>query len=206
MMNRRTHHVFRLIAPILLGCSLGIAAPDDRFHGGSYDGSATAIFGSYTPPTGGQLGRFIGGGYDGHAVGSAPGQSNPLDGDSDGDGVPDWWESANYLSLTLADANTDLDGDGNGSLKEYHADTDPNDPLSRLAIIGFGLGTSIELECALTSLARRYWIEASPDQTPGSWSPVTSPAISGNGGMLEFSIPNGEAERTFFRVRVALPE
>jgi len=54
-----------------------------------------------------------------------------LDPDSDSDGMPDWWESANGLSLTnAADAALDPDGDEYTSGEEYAADTDPQDEES----------------------------------------------------------------------------
>ena len=45
--------------------------------------------------------------------------------DSDGDGMPDWWESLHGLSNGLNDAAMDLDGDGLTNLGEYQNGTDP---------------------------------------------------------------------------------
>jgi hypothetical protein len=183
-----------------------LATPDDRFHGGALDGAATGFYNGYTPPSGGKLGRFVGGGYDGHAEGSASGLPNPLDGDSDSDGVPDWWEASNYLSLTLTAATTDIDGDRRGSLSEYLADTDPNDPLARLGIAAISLRASILIEYAITSADRRNWVEASSDLTSAEWSPATEPSIAENGGSLEFTLADEDEEaRKFFHIRVALP-
>lgn len=46
--------------------------------------------------------------------------------DSDGDGIPDWWEEKYGLNPDdPSDANEDLDGDGYSNLKEYQNKTDP---------------------------------------------------------------------------------
>ncbi len=45
--------------------------------------------------------------------------------DSDGDGLPDWWELAYTGSVTGAIATADLDGDGANNLAEYGSRTEP---------------------------------------------------------------------------------
>ena len=51
--------------------------------------------------------------------------------DTDGDGMPDWWEIEMGLDpLDPTDAVKDLDGDGFTNLEEYLAGTDPRDPNS----------------------------------------------------------------------------
>lgn len=39
--------------------------------------------------------------------------------DTDGDGMPNWWEKANSLSTTIADNNGDANGDGYTNLENY---------------------------------------------------------------------------------------
>jgi hypothetical protein len=39
--------------------------------------------------------------------------------DTDGDGMPDAWESANGTDPAVADNNGDLDGDGYTNIEEY---------------------------------------------------------------------------------------
>ncbi len=50
--------------------------------------------------------------------------------DTDGDGLPDWWEEKYFGGPTAAVAHEDFDGDGFTNLEEYLAGTDPTDPTS----------------------------------------------------------------------------
>ncbi|MBQ4479809.1 MAG: S8 family serine peptidase, partial [Victivallales bacterium] len=57
-------------------------------------------------------------------------EEEPDDSDTDGDGIPDWWERANFGDLTTAgpgtvDGYTDADEDGLNDYYEYLAGTDP---------------------------------------------------------------------------------
>jgi hypothetical protein len=50
--------------------------------------------------------------------------------DSDGDGMPDAWETANGLVVGVNDAAGDPDADGLPNLQEYQSSTDPHNPDS----------------------------------------------------------------------------
>lgn len=54
--------------------------------------------------------------------------------DSDGDGMPDYWEVAHGLNPYANDAMLDADGDGMSNLLEYMSGTDPKDASSVLKL------------------------------------------------------------------------
>ena len=57
-----------------------------------------------------------------------------LTADSNGNGLPDWWEAYYFGSPTGADPNADNSGTGMNNLQKYLAGLNPLDPTSRLAI------------------------------------------------------------------------
>ena len=54
--------------------------------------------------------------------------------DSNGNGLPDWWEAFYFGSPTSADPNADNSGTGMNNIQKYLAGLNPLDPNSRLAI------------------------------------------------------------------------
>ena len=50
---------------------------------------------------------------------------NACNTDDDNDGLPDSWEVENGTNPLIADANEDIDSDGNTNLEEYRAETNP---------------------------------------------------------------------------------
>src|SRR5439155_11856268 len=62
------------------------------------------------------------------------GSSNPLNPDSDGNGLPDGWEYQFFGAPTGNDPNADPDGDGQSNVAEYTSGTDPTNAASALRI------------------------------------------------------------------------
>ena len=66
---------------------------------------------------------------------SAPTPGQAFDNmDTDGDGLPDWWENANGTDRLIADANDDPDNDGATNLEEYLSGTNPLSSSSHLKV------------------------------------------------------------------------
>src|ERR1035437_10557530 len=130
-----------------------ILSAQKRFTGNGYDGYASARFFSVTPPT--RLAQFYGGNYDGYASsemfsswsqnppkrflgGSFDGYdrrvvlglANWTLGDTDANGLPDWWELKYFNVLTGTNPNADADLDGASNLFEYLTGTNPTNAIS----------------------------------------------------------------------------
>jgi hypothetical protein len=122
-------------------------------------------------------------------------------GDVDQDGLPDSWESANGLSSgNPNDANFDLDHDGQTSLQEYIAGTDPNLAESVFKAELRVQGASVEVRFA-TVLDRRYRVERSAAPT-GPWAAIGGELFGdGDVAIITDPIPGGTLQY-FYRIRV----
>jgi type VI secretion system secreted protein Hcp len=85
--------------------------------------------------------------------------------DSDGDGMPDWWERLYGLNPDLNDANEDFDGDGFTNLQEFQLGTNPASGSSFFKATMAPSGSSPgSYEITWNSVAgKSYVIEWSPD-------------------------------------------
>jgi len=108
----------------------------------------------------------------GGLVSSSPASLTITAPDTDGDGMPDYWEIAHGLNPLVDDANLDPDHDGMSNLAEYRSGTDPQDPLSvfRLEISGTAAnGVRLQFQ-AMAS--RSYSVESSTDLS--NWTQLTN--------------------------------
>ena len=138
--------------------------------------------------------------------------------DTDGDGMPDAWESANGLNPTVNDASTDLAGDGLPNLIKYALGLSP-------AVGGDGghldFGTiQIEGSDYLTFTFTRpepppsdisYLVQQSADLRPASWTSAGLVEVSNtlNGGLrtiiVRSTTPLTSTTRDFMRLKVTHP-
>lgn len=134
------------------------------------------------------------------AAAPTPGpQAAPID--TDGDGMPDTWETAHGLDpFNPNDAMLDSDADGLTNLQEFQIGTDPRDPASglwlHLALAADGTNVVLSF-VAVAELGCR--VEFAED-LGAPWSTVTNyPAVPTN-RVLQLEIPAAGASG-FFRLR-----
>ncbi|MBM3883871.1 MAG: hypothetical protein FJ387_29905 [Verrucomicrobia bacterium] len=201
--------------------------PERRFFGGTHDGYASARFMPAVAPN--TEARCLGGGYDGHARAwllqvdalvrtlrfgggaydgsdrsDAHGLPNPLDRDSDGDGLPDWWELPFFGSVTGGLLSADDDQDGLSTWQEYVADTDPTNPASRLHISAWSrLPTWTAFFPA--SASRVYTLEYTTDLNSASWTNLPSQTLVPVSLPIGSLVDTNRAPTRFYRIRVDVP-
>lgn len=121
--------------------------------------------------------------------------------DTDGDGLPDWWETDYFGNLAQSAAN-DPDGDGFTNPQEFLTGTSPTAAGSHLEFSSFAPGSPSAGDFTLTFPGVQdtsYQVEWSDDLTV--WSALGS-AITGTGSPIQVVDPNAlnAAPGRFYRL------
>jgi hypothetical protein len=130
--------------------------------------------------------------------------------DTDGDGLPDYWENQNRLDANNPDGdegrNGDKDGDGLGNMLEYLADLnpgDPNDGPAAVTPIISRAGGSWRLQFR-TVPNRRYQVESSTDLVTWSNAGASFTVPTANPAYI-WTDPQPAAVSGYYRLRISLP-
>ena len=157
-------------------------------------------FGSQT--SGIAQGRFPDGTSAIVTLAPTPGSAN-LRYDTDGDGIPDAWETANGLNPNnAADAALDADGDGQNNLAEYIAGTNPQQPGSRLAAALVSTVTPGQFAVRFTAIAgKTYTVRYKTDLTAATWTKLLDVPAQGTDTLLDATDPGSIGQpRRFYQV------
>lgn len=134
--------------------------------------------------------------------------------DSDFDGISDAYEREKFGNLTTANATSNADADDQSDLAEYYANTDPNDPNSRLevsitSVVDTAGGKDIDVEILAGSgrlLALQYSNDVATISTESTklYSILATPGTFADRIFVADS-GSGTDERHFFRILAELP-
>ncbi len=121
--------------------------------------------------------------------------------DTDGDRIPDEWETAYGLSPTdPLDAHYDADGDGLFNLGEYIAGTDPTNPANFLRIESISTVGRTTLRFGAAS-NHTYAVQYREDWSPGFWNMLTAVPAHSTNRTAQVIDPNpNQATSRFYRL------
>jgi formylglycine-generating enzyme required for sulfatase activity len=120
--------------------------------------------------------------------------------DTDGDGMPDWWEQLHFDHPTDPAPGDDPDKDGSPNGDEYSAGTDPTDETSTIRIVDiFPLQGAMVI--VWPSVAGKTYTLDVIDEMKGQWEPLETsiPADPPFNSYLDYT---DTLPRCFYRVRV----
>jgi len=125
--------------------------------------------------------------------------------DSDADGMPDRWESANRMNpVAASDGGYDFDSDGLSNYGEYIAGTNPADEASRIIINDIRIDSP---GCVLSFYGvngRQYRVDYRDEVSDANDWKMLANSIHGAGSEIEISDESAKPHR-FYRVLVELP-
>ncbi|MBT3616198.1 MAG: hypothetical protein HN524_09465, partial [Verrucomicrobia bacterium] len=125
--------------------------------------------------------------------------------DSDLDGMPDSWETAQGLDpQDEGDALLDADSDGLSNAQEYAAETDPHDAESGLKLEVTRLGNGM-LRVGFVGVQERSYSLQSTQALDQEWQPLTNFFPETSGKVSRIISPRVSRERFFKLVTPANP-
>ena len=123
--------------------------------------------------------------------------------DTDGDGMPDAFETTYGLSTSVADANVDSDGDGMTNAQEFRARTDPSNSASLLRLGAPAFAGSDAIVPLPSVLGVTYRIDYADDLLPANNWRMLIDQLPGTGGAIIINDPGASAlPRRFYRATV----
>jgi type VI secretion system Hcp family effector len=117
--------------------------------------------------------------------------------DTDFDGMPNAYESANGLNPDLNDANGDLDGDGLTNYQEFLAGTQPNNFNSVFRVTRANLASG-QVRITWNSVAGKTYTISAANQINGPYTPVRNVPSTGTGETFSEFPPS--LSHQFYRV------
>lgn len=117
----------------------------------------------------------------------------PTSNDSDGDGMPDDWETT-YFGGQSQNASADFDSDGTNNLTEYRLNLIPNSSVSRFAATRNAAG----LLQWPSAVGVTFTVKRSTTLQAGSWTSIGT--ITGTAGTASFTDPSPPAGRAFYQI------
>jgi regulation of enolase protein 1 (concanavalin A-like superfamily) len=127
----------------------------------------------------------------------------PSNADNDGDGIPDWWETAYDLNpFDASDAAQDSDGDGRMNLQEYMAGTNPRNAASVLRITSWLRSTNDVVLRFNTITGRTYAVEQARVLPTNTWQVLTNVPAGTNTALNVTNPGAGKFSQGYFRVRI----
>ena len=131
-------------------------------------------------------------------------ERNPasLDADTDGDGVPDWWEWIHFGHVTNVNAGQDYDGDGYLAGEEFIAGTEPTNSRSFLYLAIERSGQSGRYLWWPSAASRFYTVTAFTNLFPLSGDEVITNRMAATPPQNMIAITQNY-ERVYFRISVS---
>ncbi len=117
--------------------------------------------------------------------------------DTDGDGLPNWWELAyGFNPNSAGDAGLDVDGDGMAALQEYRAGTNPTNALS---VLDLNLTSLVPLRMQFVAQSNvSYAVQFSTNITTAPWITLSNVGAQSLMRTVLVSDPSPATNRTRF--------